>query len=188
MNRLAPGWPDSVGSHRLAERAKEAAKPFTNPGWLGCRRTREPVDADCAGAGETCDPLYGFTGGNLYERIPVPEHLQQRNLSRTEPLIAALRAGSAADDADRTWIPRCSPWHGDGLAARYLSRQAERKGGAPPGRAGAQAAGDLIGEAIGGRGSHAEPGWHSAPVESSPDTAKISGASQPGERLRDGAR
>jgi hypothetical protein len=188
VNGLAPGRPDSVGGHRSAERAKETAKPLTNPGWLGCRRTHEPVDADCAGAGETRNPVYGFAGGNLYECIPVPEYLQQRNLSRPEALIAALRAGSAADDVDCARIPRCPSWHCDGLAARYLGRQAERKGGAPPGGADARAAGDFISEPIRGWGSHAKPGWRSAPVESSPDTAKISGASQPGERLRDGVR
>ena len=59
-------------------------------------------------------------GRNFDKPVPVAEHLEQRDLSRTEPLIAALRAGGAADEVDGARVARRSPWHCDRLSTRHL--------------------------------------------------------------------
>jgi hypothetical protein len=104
----------------LTERAEKAAKPLTNTGWLGYRRANESVEPNHMSVDETRDPSHGFVVGDLHEGVPFSEHLEQGHLSRTEPLLAALRAGGAADKVDRARVLWRASGHGDRLAAGYL--------------------------------------------------------------------
>jgi hypothetical protein len=108
---------------------------LTHAWWLSRRRADEFVDADAAVVKETGNAVGGVRGRKLNEPSPVPEDFQQRNLSRTEPLAPALRAGSAADQPYSAGISGHPAGYGDRVEARNLRCQAERKGGAQPGRA-----------------------------------------------------
>ena len=82
-----------------------------------------------------CNTVGRVSGRKLDEPGPVPEHFQQRHLSRTEPLAPTLRAGNAADQPYGAGISGHPAGYGDHVEARDLRCQAERKGGAQPSRA-----------------------------------------------------
>ncbi|MGH2767865.1 MAG: hypothetical protein ACRDIF_02790 [Actinomycetota bacterium] len=105
----------------MTERAEKTSKPLTNTRRLRHRRANEPLEANRITVNEARDSIYGVSR-NLDEAVPVAKYFEHRDLSRTKHLVAALRAGSAANEADRTRVPRCSSGHGDRLATRHLRR------------------------------------------------------------------
>jgi len=119
-NRLASRRPNRDGGRRSSERGEKMSKPLADTRWLGCRGANKAVDAKRPGVDEAPDPIHGV--GGLDECIPVAEYFEQRDLHRTEPLVAALRAGGAADDVDGARVARGSPGNGDRLPAWHLCR------------------------------------------------------------------
>lgn len=152
--------------------------------WFGDRRSYEPIKANGSAVGKPPDSIDRVARGNFHQGVPISEHLEQRDLSRAEPLIPAFRARCATHEVDSTWTPGSSSRNCNRLAPRHLGGQTERKSRAPTGGAGTWAADDFVGEAIRRWGSHAQAGWRSTPVEPSPNATELSGLGEPRERLR----
>ncbi len=107
---------DGVCHVGLSERAEEAAQPLADPGRLGLRRPSDPVEADRAAVGEPSDPRDGVGGRNLDEAVPVPQHFQQRDLGRAQPLVATLgsaQSGLVATDWQTVFSCPISPSSSD---------------------------------------------------------------------------
>jgi hypothetical protein len=120
----------SSGSHGLrifwpAECIEQTAKPLTNARRLSWRGAHEPIEAKCSMLGEVRDAADGLVGADLHEGVPVPEHLEQRDLGRAESRVSTLSACGAADESDGARVPRRAAGYGDRLASRHLGGEPE---------------------------------------------------------------
>ena len=185
-NRLAAGGPDGIGVSRLAHRSEQLTKALTDTRWFGCRSPHDAIDAKNPGPRQICDALDGDACRNFNESVPVPEHLEESDLPRSQPLVSAPGACSAADEPNGSGVPRRATGHRDCLAARHLRGESERERCTPAGRAGARRVDHFVDEAVERWGSHAESSRCPAPVEPPPDTTKLFGMRQPRQRLRNG--
>jgi hypothetical protein len=129
----------------LADTDEKVAKTLTYQRRFSRSRPGELVNADGACVDEACNTVGGIRVRQLNERRPVPEYLQERDLSGAEPLASALRASGPADQPSCTGIPGHPARHSDHVIARDLRRQAQFKGSAKPCRTDAWTADDLFG-------------------------------------------
>lgn len=185
-NRLAARWPDTGCVAGPAERCQEAPKSLTNARWFRRRGPHDAIQAKRTAVDEARYALHRSVSGNLHEGVPVSKHLEQSDLGRTKPLVSAPGAGRAADEPDDAWTARRATRNSDRFAARYLCGEPEREASAPAGGAGSGSVDDLVDEAVGRWGSHAEWSRCPAPVEPPTDATKLIGTSETGECLSDG--
>ncbi|MBI2708570.1 MAG: hypothetical protein HYX34_02600 [Actinobacteria bacterium] len=185
-NGLAARWPDTGGVAGPAERSQEAPESLTNARGFRRRCPHDAIQAERTAVDEARYAFHRSVIGNLHEAVPVSKHLEQSDLCRAQPLVSALGAGRAADEPDDAWTARRSTRNSDRFAARYLCGEPKCEASAPAGGTGSRSVDDLVDEAVGRWGSHADWSRCPAPVEPSTDATKLMGTSETGECLSDG--